>query len=88
MYTHVMPITTTNSFALVTLQRLVVDCAMVNEKPEADQDLSRLITWMKTQPRTSQMHVMLRSATSNPTGRKLKSVFQSLGCTVSMLTRL
>jgi|GEM_PF-2345163 len=79
-----MPITSTKSFSLQTIQHLVIDCAAVRRQPEIQRELSTLLHWMKENKTQSSVHVTLHSATANATGRKLKSVFQALGCVVTM----
>ena len=81
-----MPITSTNTFSLSTIQRVIVDCAAMQRLPQAQQELRAIIGWIEGQVQRSCVHVTLRHATQNPTGRKLKSTFQALGCTVAMKT--
>ena len=81
-----MPITSTNTFRLFTIQHVDIDCRALPSDVQLQDQLSQLIGWVQSVPQRSQVHVMLRGATGNVTGRKLKSMFQSLGCTVSMKT--
>jgi hypothetical protein len=82
MYTHVMPITSTNTFSLSTIQHIDIDCSAIRGEAE----LSDLINWVRSVPRRSAIHVRLRFATGSPSGRKVRHMFQSLGCTVNMTT--
>jgi hypothetical protein len=78
-----MPITSTNTFSLSTIQHVDIDCSAV---ANSSQELAPLIGWVQTVPQRSNIHVTLRFATANATGRRLKSIFQSLGCRVIMKT--
>ncbi len=86
MYTTYMPITSTNSFTLATIQRLTIDCSAL-QTPTADQEIEALLEWAQTVRMRSSIHVTLRFSTNNPLGRKVRSRFQSLGCTVRMQTQ-
>ena len=81
-----MPITSTNTFRLFTTQHVDIDCSTLRTDTRIQDQLAQLIGWVQSMPVRSAVHVTLRSATGSITGRKLKSVFQSLGCTVIMKT--
>lgn len=85
LYTHVMSITSTHTFSLSTIQQIDIDCSAVSSSSIRDE-FAPLIQWVQTVPERSSVHVTLRSATGSISARKLKSVFQSLGCTVRMRT--
>jgi hypothetical protein len=80
-----MPIATTNTFQVSTVRFLDIDCSAAISQ-SAQEDIRTMIGWVESQPKRRSIHVILRFATSNPTGRKLKTLFQALGCTVSMRT--
>jgi hypothetical protein len=86
VYTYRMPITSTNTFSLSTVQQLIIDCSAIRSDTSVDQQLSDLISWISTVPQRSHVHVTLRFATGSATGRKIRSRFQSMGCRVSMQT--
>jgi hypothetical protein len=79
-----MPITSTNTFSLATIQQIDIDCAAVRSDAKLDEEFASLFAWVRTAPKRSAVHVRLHSATASITGRKLKSMFQTLGCTVTM----
>lgn len=81
-----MPITSTSSYSLSTIQRVVIDCAALRSDRSLTEELEQLLGWVRSVPQRSAVHVTLRHATASVTGRRLKSVFQSLGCTVIMQT--
>jgi hypothetical protein len=81
-----MPITSTNSFSLATIQEIDIDCSAVRNDAVLAEEFGSLIGLVKSSPKRSAVHVKLRFATASVTGRKLKSIFQSLGCTVTMKT--
>lgn len=85
VYTTLMPITSTNTFSLATIQQVFIDCSAVQDAT-ASQQLNDLIDWVQTVRMRSSIHVTLRSATGSITGRKIRTRFQSLGCRVSMQT--
>lgn len=80
-----MPITSTNSFILATVQQIVIDCSVAHMK-NSDQELSDLLRWVQSVRMRSSIHVTLRFSTGSITGRKIRSKLQSLGCKVSMQT--
>lgn len=86
MYTACMPITSTNTFSLSTIQRVIIDCAAIRGGLSLGEELGELFGWIQSMPHRSAIHVTLRHATASVPGRKLKSMFQSLGCTVIMQT--
>lgn len=86
VYTYAMPITSTSTFSLSTIQRVVIDCAALASGRSATDELGELLGWVRSVPQRSAVHVTLRHATANATGRRLKSIFQALGCTVTMQT--
>jgi len=81
-----MPITSTNTFRLFTIQHVDIDCSSVSGDVRLQDQFAQLLSWVQSIPQRSAVHVTLRSATGSVTGRKLKSIFQSLGCTVMMKT--
>lgn len=81
-----MPITSTNTFRLFTTQHVDIDCSTVSQNQPLQEQFAQLLGWVQSIPQRSAVHVTLRSATGSVTGRKLKSLFQSLGCTVMMKT--
>lgn len=81
-----MPITSTSTFSLSTIQHLDIDCSAVRYDALINDELTQLLKWIQSVPLRSAIHVTLRHATGSATGRKLKSMFQSLGCTVTMKT--
>jgi hypothetical protein len=80
-----MPITSTNTFSLSTVQNVFIDCSVIRQDA-AEKELSDLINWVQTIRMRSNIHVTLRFATGSVTGRRIRSRFQSLGCRVSMQT--
>lgn len=83
-----MPITSTNTFTLTTIQRLVIDCRHWQAEQDQHGQYHDLIGWVKENERRSSIHVTLKCATGNGIGRKLRGTFQALGCTVSIQTRI
>lgn len=81
-----MPFTSTNTFRLTTFQHIDIDCSAVEPTVSLQSEFAPLLGWLQTVPRRSAIHVTLRFATGRPAGRKLKALFQSMGCTVSMKT--
>jgi hypothetical protein len=77
-----MPITSTNTFSLSTVQQIDIDCSAIRGEAE----LSDLINWVRSVPTRSAIHVRLRFSTGSPAGRKVRHLFQALGCTVNMTT--
>ncbi len=86
VYTAVMPITSTNTFSLATVQHITVDCSALEHDSSAKDELTNILGWIRSRDRRSNIHVSLRFATKSITGRKVRTMFQSLGCTVSMKT--
>lgn len=85
VYTLFMPITSTNTFTLATIQRLIIDCSVI-QNTSAHQDIEELLAWVQTIHMRSNIHVTVRFSTGNPVGKKIRTKFQSLGCRVSMQT--
>jgi len=77
-----MPITATAAPA-----KIIVDCIQfstaTNEPP-----VEQLITWVRSVPTASPVHVTLRNALLIHGGRRLQSTLQALGCTVTMETKI
>lgn len=47
------------------------------------ENIDHMVSWIKTYPRTSDIHVYLAKAQQRQLGRKLQGALQGLGCKVT-----
>lgn len=78
-----MPITSTSERP----KELVIDFSTVVSSATASlpvEEMSNLLTWIRSYPKRSNVHVYLPTSMRNLGVRKFQSQLQTLGCTVTM----
>lgn len=55
----------------------------VDERNGTDENLAKMIEWIKTYPRKADIHVYLGKCKRHRAGRKLQGALQAMGCKVT-----
>lgn len=65
-------------------QPIVIDWSgFIDEQTGSDDNIEQMIAWLKTYPRSKDIHVYLGKVRQKQLGKKLQSALQALGCRVT-----
>ncbi len=66
--------------------KIVIDWSdlFTGDRLGGGHEVDRMLQWVHTYPRRSDIHVYLRSPKRTTAGRKLQNALQALGCTVTV----
>ena len=87
-YTVCMPTTSLSNIRLRTIQFMDIDCTSFPEHSSVMEEFGKIVGWVRMQQSKRNIHVNLRFATGNAEARKVRSILQVLGCTVTMHIRM